>query len=97
MQVEDASKLDYQAGQEPEADDKDKNPPQQQQQQQPQQEPVAADQAAAEEGPEEGGLNEDTEDKYEDSRFAPPTAPDQVCPDLMSGKPAMLRLGGDII
>lgn len=85
LQVEDASKLDYQAGQEPGQDDKDKKPPQQQQQQplQQQQEPQAADQEAGEEAAEEAGVNEDTEDKYEDSHFAPPTAPEQVSYNVM--------------
>ena len=83
MQVEDTSKLDYEAG----PDDTDKEPaqkqpeqPQQKQQQQQQQEEKeqAGDDEAAEEGQEGNGLNEDTEDRYEDSHFAPPTAPEEV-------------------
>lgn len=72
--MEDASKLDYQAGQDAGPDDGKDKPPQKQPQQQEQQ----AEDAAAEEGLEGAGLNEDTEDKYEDSHFAPPTAPEEV-------------------
>ena len=76
-QVEDSSKLEYQAGQEEEeggGKDKDKRKPEPQQQQQQE----ADKDRQGGEGEEEGGVNEDVEDKYEESHFAPPTAPEQV-------------------
>lgn len=77
--MEDSSKLEYQAGQEEEEKEgKDKRKPEAQQQ--PQQDAGAdADKdRQGGEGEEEGGVNEDVEDKYEQSHFAPPTAPEQV-------------------
>lgn len=75
--MEDSSKLEYQAGQEEEeggGKDKDKRKPEPQQQQQQE----ADKDRQGGEGEEEGGVNEDVEDKYEESHFAPPTAPEQV-------------------
>ena len=80
-QVEDTSKLEYQAGQEEEEGaGKDKRKPEAQKQQQEQQDAGAeADKdTQGGEAEEEGGVNEDVEDKYEESHFAPPTAPEQV-------------------
>jgi len=77
--VEDSSKLEYQAGQEEEAgDSKDKPKPEAQKQQEQQQQNADRDNDKGDEGEEEGAVNEDIQDKYEDSNFAPPTAPDQV-------------------
>ncbi|KAL0049173.1 hypothetical protein WJX82_008148 [Trebouxia sp. C0006] len=78
VQVEDSSKLEYQAGQEEEAgDSKDKPKPEAQKQKEQQQQNADRDNDKGDEGEEEGGVNEDIQDKYEDSNFAPPTAPDQ--------------------
>ena len=79
-QVEDSSKLEYQAGQEEEeGTGKDKRKPEAQKQQQEQDARAQADKdKQGAEGEEEGGVNEDVEDKYEESHFAPPTAPEQV-------------------
>ena len=79
-QVEDSSKLEYQAGQEEEEGaGKDKRKPEPQKQQQEQDAGAKADQDKQDgEGEEEGGVNEDVEDKNEESHFAPPTAPEQV-------------------
>ncbi|KAA6426067.1 MAG: hypothetical protein FRX49_03919, partial [Trebouxia sp. A1-2] len=78
VQVEDSSKLEYQAGQEEEAgDSKDKPKPEAQKQKEQQQQNADQDNDKVDEGEEEGGVNEDVQDKYEDSNFAPPTAPDQ--------------------
>ncbi len=77
--MEDTSKLEYQAGQEEEAgDSKDKPKPEAQKQQEQQQQNADRDNDKGDEGEEEGGVNEDIQDKYEDFNFAPPTAPDQV-------------------
>ena len=79
VQVEDTSKLEYQAGQEEEVGDaKDKPKPEPQKQKEQQQQDADGDNSKGEEGGEEGGVNEDVEDKFEDSHFAPPTAPEQV-------------------
>lgn len=79
-QVEDSSKLEYQAGQEEEEGaGKDKRKPEPQKQQQEHDAGAEADKdKQGGEGEEEGGVNEDVEDKYEESHFAPPTAPEQV-------------------
>lgn len=83
-QVEDSSQLEYQAGQEEEeggSKDKRQPEPQKQQQQPPPESGADADGDADKDGQgaeEEGGVNEDVQDKYEDSHFAPPTAPEQV-------------------
>ena len=77
--MEDSSKLEYQAGQEEEAGEpKDKPKPEAQKQKEQQQQNADRDNDKGDEGQEEGGVNEDVQDKYEDSNFAPPTAPDQV-------------------
>lgn len=77
-QVEDSSKLEYQAGQEEEeGGGKDKHKPEPQKQQQDSGAETDKDKQGGE-GEEEGGVNEDVEDKYEESHFAPPTAPEQV-------------------
>ena len=81
-QVGDTSKLDYEAGQEAGQDDNKEKPPQKQPQKQPEQQQQAADDDTAEDGPEGAGVNENMEDKYEDSHFAPPTAPEQVSHSL---------------
>lgn len=78
MQVEDTSKLDYEAGPNDSKEKPPQKPPQKQPQQKQQQEQQAGDDEAADEG--QDGLNEDTEDRFEDSQFAPPTAPEQVRP-----------------
>ena len=80
-QVEDSSKLEYQAGQEEEeGDGKDKRKPEAQKKQQEQETGAEADKdrQGGEGDEEEGGVNEDVDDKYEESHFAPPTAPEQV-------------------
>lgn len=80
-QVEDSSKLEYQAGQEEEeGDGKDKRKPEAQKKQQEQEAGAEADKdrQGGEGEEEEGGVNEDVDDKYEESHFAPPTAPEQV-------------------
>lgn len=79
-QVEDSSKLEYQAGQEEEqGDGKDKRKPEAQQQQQQEAGGDADKDGQGGEGEEEeGGVNEDVEDKFEESHYAPPTAPEQV-------------------
>ncbi|KAL0028971.1 hypothetical protein WJX77_009058 [Trebouxia sp. C0004] len=77
IQVKDSSKLEYQAGQEEEAGaSKDKPKPEAQKQEQ-QQQNADQDNDKGDEGEEEGGVNEDIQDKYEESNFAPPTGPDQ--------------------
>lgn len=80
LQVEDTSKLDYEAGPDNTKEKPPQKPPQKepQQKQQQEKEQQAGDDEAADEGQDGNGLNEDTEDRYEDSHFAPPTAPEQV-------------------
>ena len=80
--MEDSSQLDYQAGQEEEEGaGKDKKQPEPQKQQQKADSEADVDRDADKDGQgaeEEGGINEDVQDKYEDSHFAPPTAPEEV-------------------
>ena len=77
-QVEDSSKLEYQAGQEEEeGGGKDKRKPDAQKQQDAGAD-AEKDRQGGEGEEEEGGVNEDVQDKYEESHFAPPTAPEQV-------------------
>ena len=85
--MEDSSKLEYQAGQEEEEQGKDKRKPDKQKQQQEAGADADMDAELDEQGGEEGaGINEDVEDKYEGSHFAPPTAPEQVSAACRLGK-----------
>ena len=93
--MEDSSKLEYQAGQEEEAgDSKDKPKPEAQKQKEQQQQNADQNNDKGDEGEEEGGVNEDIQDKYEDSNFAPPTAPDQVWRNDTSPKHHIAMISG---
>ncbi len=95
--MEDSSKLEYQAGQEEEAgDSKDKPKPEAQKQKEQQQQNADRDSDKGDEGEEEGGVNEDVQDKYEDSNFAPPTAPDQVWRNATSQKHHIAKISGQL-
>ena len=71
-QVDDASKLEYQAGDEQKGEPHAQTPD-------PEKQAAAAEGAAEEDGPQgdeqDGGVNEDTADKHEDRQFAQP----EVC------------------
>lgn len=95
--MEDSSKLEYQAGQEEEAgDSKDKPKPEAQKQKEQQQQNADQDNDKVDEGEEEGGVNEDVQDKYEDSNFAPPTAPDQVWSSATVQRTHIAKISGHL-
>ena len=95
--MEDASNLDYQAGQEEEAGgepqggepDKKKSEPEKQQQAAEGEQDAQAEDEGLEGDEQDGGVNEDTADKHEDRQFAQP----EVCSSLRLGSRASPAIG----